>query len=232
MPRPRNEALKRDIRLCAWQLFEEVGYHETSYTAIAEACSIKRNLVQYHFPKKERLAARYGSHLLRCAQDAWEYDDDSLLNHLERSYAVGVTLFTYLLKTDGRRRFFSDILESRSLTEDIIPFSIPWICAHMTNPHGQPFSHTEVEHLILETSFAFGGFYESIYMRLKNEHALDPAVALSPLMKAVAQKIGLPMSQVYHLTPEQSFDPFALSAAVRKMEQLREVRQAIHTPQL
>lgn len=56
MARPRNEELKEKIRREAWTLFHRVGYDAASFSLIAQACGISRNLVQYHFPKKELLA--------------------------------------------------------------------------------------------------------------------------------------------------------------------------------
>ena len=130
MARPRNEELKEKIVLAAWTQFHERGYDATSYSSIAEACDISRNLAQYHFPKKELLAIAFMERLLSECQEALGYDDESLIGNYRRVFEVGCCYFEFLLQ-HGYRQFLLDIIASRELTEDILAFNQSWALTHI-----------------------------------------------------------------------------------------------------
>lgn len=126
MARPKNDKLKNKIAQVAARQFAERGYNATSYTTIAEECLISRNLVQYHWPKKELLAVRYMEDMLsQCVADLGFADED-LVDDYDRMTAVGTRFISTLLETEGTRRFLKDIIASRDLTEVVLTFNLNW----------------------------------------------------------------------------------------------------------
>lgn len=216
MARPRNEEMKESIRRSAWGLFQRIGYAEASYAAIAEGCGIKRNLVQYHFPRKELLAGEFLQRVMDEAQAALGFSSADLTNRFDNIYAVGAAFYGFLLQPQGYQEFLKDIVSSRSLTQDVIPFNGKWIAEHVTDANGLSGS-TERNELVFETLVQFGGFYEVLFRCLQTGQPFDAGERLSPIMKAIAKQLGYPLSQIYALTPENSYNPFTMSQAVRQM---------------
>lgn len=214
MARPRNEEMKENIRRSAWELFHDKGYTDASYAAIAEGCGIKRNLVQYHFPRKEMLAREFLIRVMRTAQEGLSFSDADLSNRFDNIYAVGAAFYGFLLQPDGYQKFLLDVVSSRSLTQDVIPFSGQWIAGHVTDANGLS-EATAHDDLVFETLEQFGGFYEVLFRCLQTGAPFDAGRRLSPIMKAIAKQLGYPLSQIYQLTPENSYSPFAVSSAVR-----------------
>lgn len=126
MARPQNEQLKARITAAVERQFLEHGYHETSYRSIAEECGISRNLVQYHFPKKEKLAEAFMESLLKKSMLELEFSDEDLRGDFKKVKAVGVRYFETLMASSGSRQFLQDVLSSRDMTDDILAFNMDW----------------------------------------------------------------------------------------------------------
>ena len=218
MARPRNEKLKGRIRAAAWKLFATEGYEATSYTAVAEAVGISRNLVQYHFPKKDLLAAELFDDVLSRTCQALDLDDDDLRNNLEGVYAVGAVYFTYLESEGGLRLFLSDVLKSRALTRDVCAFNAPWILGHVADAQGT-YEYDGDAKAVRTLVGHLGGFYELLFYELERGGSLDAGEALSPVMKALATALGYPMAQVYALTPRNALADAPVQGAVRKLQE-------------
>lgn len=186
MARPRNDELKEKIEAAAWKLFRDVGYDAASYSAIAEACNISRNLVQYHFPKKELLAIRLMERVLTAAQEALGLSDETLRGDLAAMHAVGSCYFAFFLQDEGHRVFLLDIIRSRDLTESVLAFNANWALEHA----GAPASAMRNDATLHAVIVHMGGFYELLYWCLKNERHFDPARELEPVIQAFAQSLG------------------------------------------
>lgn len=218
MARPKNERLKTRIRTAAWRLFATDGYEATSYTAIAEAVGISRNLVQYHFPKKDVLAAELFENCLSRTCQVLGLTDDDLRNNLEAIYAVGSVYFTYLESEEGLGAFLLDVLKSRELTHAACAFNARWILGHVADAQGS-LTFDEGGKTVRTLVGHMGGFYELLYFELERGSTLDAAEALSPVMKALATALGYPMSQVYALTPRNALADVPITSAVRKLQE-------------
>lgn len=218
MARPKNDKLKNAIRLAAWRLFAREGYEATSYTAIAGEVGISRNLVQYHFPKKELLASELFSDVLSHTCQALELADDDLRNNLEGIYAVGTVYFTFLESEEGLRPFLTDVLKSRTLTRDVCAFNAAWIFSHVADAQGS-YEYDEDAKAVRTLVGQLGGFFELLFYELERGRSLDAGEALSPVMKALATGLGYPMSQVYALTPRNALADAPVPGAVRKLQE-------------
>lgn len=219
MARPRNDKLKEAIRREAWHLFGTTGYHATSYTAMAEACGIKRPLVQYHFPKKEALAAQFLSNELKRTQEAWGFSDIDLSNSLDKIYAVGAAFYGSFCVPGGRSTFLCDILESRMLTDRVIPFNGSWIASHVAVASGGASNVAALCPPSDEIIVPFGGFHEALYVHLDGGEPYDVAEGLAPVVRAIAKQLGYPLTQLHQLNPEESFGTFNLSATLHRMQE-------------
>ena len=186
MARPRNEELKEKIVLATWTQFHERGYDATSYSSIAEACDISRNLAQYHFPKKELLAIAFMERLLSECQEALGYDDESLVGNYRRVFEVGCCYFEFLLQ-HGYRQFLLDIIASRELTEDVLAFNQSWALTHIGALRLDQPSQADVTRSVV---MHMGGFYELLYHCLSNDEAFDIAESLRYVMEGFVLSLG------------------------------------------
>ena len=198
MARPRNEELKEKIVLAAWTQFHERGYGATSYSSIAEACDISRNLAQYHFPKKELLAIAFMERLLSECQEALGYDDESLIGNYRRVFEVGCCYFEFLLQ-HGYRQFLLDIIASRELTEDILAFNQSWALTHIGALGLDQLSQADVTRSVV---MHMGGFYELLYHCLRNDEPFDIGGGLRYVMEDFVLALGTPKETAQNLFAE------------------------------
>lgn len=198
MARPRNEELKEKIVLAAWTQFHERGYDATSYSSIAEACDISRNLAQYHFPKKELLAIAFMERLLSECQEALGYDDESLIGNYRRVFEVGCCYFEFLLQ-HGYRQFLLDIIASRELTEDILAFNQSWALTHIGALGLDQLSQADVTRSVV---MHMGGFYELLYHCLRNDEPFDIGGGLRYVMEDFVLALGTPKETAQNLFAE------------------------------
>lgn len=185
MARPKNEQLKAQIAQVAARQFRKAGYNATSYTSIAAECGISRNLAQYHWPKKELLAAAFMDDVLNESISDLGFSKDSITDDFEGITAVGVRFFEKLLKSEGSKQFLQDILASRELTEGMLLFNLDWALGRVSIPGGFDLSlirRTVIVHM--------GGFYDLLYWCLRHDEPLDIAVELHDVVSAFAQAMG------------------------------------------
>lgn len=175
MPRPRNDALRTAIADAACSLFHECGYTRASYTLIATRTGISRALVQYHWPRKEALAAEA---MRRVLDDALaDRPADGADWSTDETVAVAATFYGTLLSDSGWRRFLLDVLASRGLVAHVLPVGVDWMAARMGVPartadaagpegatDGDAFDKAVAE---------MGGFQELLYRRLREGRYLD-----------------------------------------------------------
>ena len=181
MARPRNEELRERIARVAARQFAERGYDETSYTTIAEECGVSRNLVQYHWPKKDQLAIAYMQTVLDGCMRELGYADRDLTDDVEKVCRLGTRFFKTLLAGTGTRTFLRDVLASRDLTEGVLAFNIAWAIEHLrVSPAADMDAVTRV------AIVRMGGFYELLYWCLKNDRPMDVDAELSAVVHAFA----------------------------------------------
>ena len=167
MARPQNEQLKARITAAVERQFLEHGYHETSYRSIAEECGISRNLVQYHFPKKEKLAEAFMESLLKKSMLELGFSDEDLHGDFKKVKAVGVRYFETLMASSGSRQFLQDVLSSRDMTDDILAFNMDWALGAVGIT---PVVRKNVQRSIV---VHMGGFYELLYWALRHEEEIN-----------------------------------------------------------
>lgn len=169
MARPKNEELKAKIIATVERQFMTQGYNATSYRSIAEECGISRTLVQYHFPKKEKLAEAFMSNVLEKCIAELGLSESDLLGDFEAVKAVGVRYFQKLVAEEGSRRFLRDVLESRDMTGDILAFNLDWALSHVAPASAKTDSLRLQRNIVLH----MGGFYELLYWSLKRCEQMD-----------------------------------------------------------
>ena len=185
MARPRNEELKAKIQREAWRLFHESGYDAATYAAIADACGISRNLVQYHFPKKELLAISLMDRVLEEAEAALAEQATEGSNDFSAMCAAGTCYFEFLLQDEGYRNFLLDIISSRSLTESVLAFNASWAFERVGEPEGG-----ELDEVMRTVIISMGGFYELLYYCLKNGKPIDVGREIRAVMRAFICALG------------------------------------------
>ena len=191
MARPTNDELKAKIMAEAWRQFRDQGYTATSYATVAEACGISRNLAQYHFPKKDRLAIAFMEDLLVRCQQALGYSDDQVSGDYQRIYELGCCFFAHLLE-QGYDRFLLDVIESREMTESVIAFNGAWALQRT----GETSVSDEVQQRAMRVVVIhMGGFYEWLYHCLRNGLPFDVPQELALVMRAYVQALGVPAQQ-------------------------------------
>ncbi len=182
MARPKNEELKGRMLDAACAQFAEVGYDATSYSTIAAACGISRNLAQYHYPKKEMLAIAYMERVLGDAIEKLGLDEAGLQGDVESIAAVGTEFFELLLSKPGTRTFLLDVISSRALTESVLAFNAGWAIEHFDTP--PTYDEAALRRLVI---VRMGGFYELLYHCLKAGEPIDVAKELGAVVDAFAK---------------------------------------------
>ncbi len=197
----------------AWRLFCEQGYDATTYAAIAKACGISRNLVQYHYPKKEQFAFAFMDHLLEEVQHVLGYADEQLNESPVAVLEVGSCFFTYLIENEGRRTFLRDILRNRDFSGAILNFDAEWALARMSG--SREYDKTAV----LRSVMAYmGGFYELLYYCLVNDLPIDPAEELQTVVVAFAVVLGFDKDATRALLRENTPSAERIEKVVRAVE--------------
>ncbi|MGI6032585.1 MAG: TetR/AcrR family transcriptional regulator [Coriobacteriales bacterium] len=184
MPRPRNDKLKEQIATESWRQFRAHGYNGTTYSTIAKKCGISRNLVQYHFPKKELLASGFMEHVLAEAQAALGLSDQALFNDFPSIYEVGCCFFLFLMQKGGYRQFLSDTVSSRELTQDTLAFDLEWALDRLELPED-----IDLEPVRQEVIVSMGGFYELMYYCLKADKPFPVEERLAKVVDGFAKTI-------------------------------------------
>lgn len=184
MSRPKNEQLKSQILRVAEKQFATKGYKATSYTSIAETCGISRNLVQYHFPKKESLAIAYMESVLACSMKKLGLNDKNVRGDYAAIKKVGAAFFEALLAKPGTRLFLSDVISSRELTESVLVFNFNWAIERVDIP-----AEANLDAVMRMVVARMGGFYELLYWSLKNDKPFDTEREIGLVVDAFAEAL-------------------------------------------
>jgi len=202
MPRKKNTKLKAEILAAAWESFKLQGYEATTYSTVAKAVGIQRALVQYHFPKKEKMAEQFFVQKLKAAQKALGYSKEDLTNNFEKVFAVATCFYTYLLQENSYQRFLFEVLDSRALTRELVPFNGSYVFRYISSL-SQIKSGKALDADMRDT---FAIFYERLYDSLLDETEFHVAEELAPVLSAMAGRMGYPLTQINALkTPSSCF---------------------------
>ena len=214
MPRPKNDKLKREILDAARASFRARGYDSTTYASVAEACGISRNLVQYHFPKKQQLAIGFMEQLLEESRLALGIGEEELRGNLSAIYSIGVCYFEFLLQEGAYRTFVADVTRNRDLTEEVLSFNGGWALEKM----GREDSFNDADPQVMRAVIVqMGGFYELLYHCLQRGGGIDVPAELHLVMRAFAQGLGYTDAQIARDMPLSAASAERIAAAVLKV---------------
>lgn len=213
MARPRNDELKAEIQEQAWRLFHARGYDAATYAAIAEACGISRNLVQYHFPKKELLAIGLMDRVLEEAEAALRVEAADGGNEFSAMCATGTCYFEFFLQDAGWCAFLLDIISSRSLTESVLAFNASWAFERVGEPEGG-----ELDEVMRTVIISMGGFYELLYYCLKNDKPIEVGREIRAVMRAFICALGRSEQKADALLDAGAVDGERIARAVARMD--------------
>lgn len=214
MARPKNTELKERILAAAWMSFRENGYDATSYHLIADACGIGRNLVQYHYPKKERLASLFFDELLERSLDALSLATGDLDDNFASIYTLCTCYFQFLLQDGGYGKLLRDIVRDRELMTRTIPLNADWVLGHLH--HRGDVSAARVTNGVVGS---LGSFYALLYHALGNDRAFDIARELVPVMQAFMGADGYTQTEIERNAVRMRLDPTRVAVAVHRLNQ-------------
>lgn len=189
MARSENGEARRAIEQAAFDLFAEVGYAKTSYSAIAERCGITKALVQYYFRKKEELALGLLTRLLEESIDGLGLrgSDAPEAGRFGELWRIGTAYFDRMLclAPSGYRTFLQDVLASRELTGDVLAFNVGWACSYLGRDAASLGSDASDDVIM-----SMGGFYELLYHALREGRPFDTARYLRRVVADFMRALG------------------------------------------
>lgn len=166
MAAPRRDDERARIYASALKLFNEKGYFATSYKDIAEACGITRSVVQHYYPRKDMfLELFFDEHLTVVLDRSRELcPPDSGMPEL---FCMMCLVHFSILITNGEgSQLVQDLLDSRSLTEDITTRKINWL----VEKHPTGLDEQYVKDCLVA---AIGGAYEVFSIATKEGRSLS-----------------------------------------------------------
>ena len=206
MPRPKNKELHEQMTREARRLFMEKGYIATSYADIADACGVAKTNVQQHFPSKGRFIADLYRDLLDELDAYLAEQGQRTDSYFVNLYHIGQLLFTFLLDSEPMRRFTTEIISDRNLTEVMIDQEVEWATNYEVG-----FSKEELRRFEDDIAMIMGGIYELLYRKLRNNEVPSPQAIQSRIMTQFAFLRGMTVEEAQALFPadlvsEQEFD--------------------------
>lgn len=120
MVKPRNDKKRLEILHSAVRLFRRRGYHATSYQDIADEVGESRALVQYYFPKKTDFAIIFFDAMGTCIPDILSKRGMMTKEKYVNFFLIGQVHFAYLAQNESTKKFVSDILDDRGLSDRIM----------------------------------------------------------------------------------------------------------------
>lgn len=214
MARPRNTELKKKILEAFRKSFRASGYDASSYSAIASMCGIQRNLVQYHYPKKEELARLLLDEVLDGTHEALGLTPDDLNDDFSALYSVCVCYFRFLLQDGAYGRLLHDIVRDRALMGRVIPLDATWVLSHLERR-----TDASTARATNEIVASFGGYYALLYHALENNRAFDVAGELAPVMQAFMKADGYTDTEIERNAMGMRLDPTRMTVAVHRLNQ-------------
>ena len=185
--KPKNEKTMTDIVDAAWSLFVAEGYKKTSYEAISKYSGVPKPLVQHYFPKKEELLLSSIMKLRGAAADEVHKIGGASDDPMRRFYLTGQVYLQALLSTEGSRRFFAEMLDSRSLTSSIMDFDFEWSLDELDSQREVSSQWEAYRDRNIEL---MGGFYELLYRRLCSHDPIDVPSSMRRVMAGIMVELG------------------------------------------
>lgn len=178
---------KLQIEKAARKLFAEKGFAGTSYQQIAEAMGTEKSNIQRHFPKKEIFV----DHLFQDLLDAIaKYLGQTEENYFRSLYPIGVIYFAFLL-SPRMRKFTTDVLSDRAMTEVIIQKDMEWAAQYLSG-----FSLEEAAGFRDDVAIVMGGTYELVYQHLVSGADTDPRNLMARAIQLFAYTLNQPTPQI------------------------------------
>lgn len=216
MPRPENPELRERIVNCAHSLFREKGYKSSSYADIASAAGITKALLQYHFPKKSRLATEVMTNLLDEAAKALGVTPPAA-SHATATYRdlyqIGQVFFAHLLDKDGYRPFIKDVVSDLDLIDDVLVFNLDWALRYALDDN-QRDDREVAESLVI----AMGGFYSLLHYNLVHGYETDIAKHLGEVMRKVMLALGFTKEEISEAIDGAQLDKVALAKTLQAIK--------------
>ena len=178
MPRNENCELKNELEETLIRQLQEQGLNATTYKSIADDLGISRALVQHYYPKKIDFALFFLETLMSEAAKTLgidSYSSNERLN-VEDAYLLGCLYYGYLLDDEGGSQLLFDILKDRELSDELMRAHYEWGLENIdpTRPDFESRSHDVIT--------TWGGFYELMYMALKQGFDPDLPKSSIPLL--------------------------------------------------
>ena len=203
MAKPKNQQTLTAISRAAWRLFVKQGYTKTSYDHVAKESGINKPLVQHYFPKKELLIFGGITNLRTvAAHKASRLVGEGNSNSSKRFYVLGQIYIAALTSNNQVKKFLLDILESRSLTSDVIAFDFDWSLSEVS-PEQDKLLHRES---FLDTNTAnMGAFYELLFYKLRNDQPYVLSDLIKPAVLSLMEELGWNPQDAKRELDKQSF---------------------------
>ena len=188
------------IRRAAFKLLMEQGYAKTSYSSIAAATGQSRSLVQYYYPKKERLLTEFTLSLLELAERYM--DENGLRTGLcFTDFSIsGYMYFYFLLENEQLRPLAHDIMANRATSCAVNEVLVQW------QGRSEELAAYSPERIAEGVLLAMGGAYEIINHHLEHGLAIDIPTLLCSAISAYMHHLGLDTASY-----EASFGGYLLS---------------------
>lgn len=191
---------KRRIARVAFRLFQKNGFKNTSIKEIADASGIRKSLFQYYFPKKEMLISLYITKSLDFLSDSFdEFEKEKELDTFNKIFLLGYFLLWYMTSHDSMKYLKYDIFSSNEYTAQIIEALDKWAFGYFD------FSE-EIKKVLSDTvTFAVGGAFEYIYIKLKNDEKFSVDMMVDTMVNIMSPYLGIetaPIKVEDYLTDE------------------------------
>lgn len=173
------------IRRAAFSLMMEKGFSRTSYTDIAEASGCTRALVQYYFPKKDRIIVEFIERVLELSEEYIVRRGMKTDSCFEDFYLTGYIHFYVLLNNESLLPLTRDIVSSRERSAITISEMERWQHRY---PEFEGIDSARITDAIL---FSIGGAYELINHHLANGLPIDIPLLLDRAISTYAANLGM-----------------------------------------
>ena len=185
MARPRNEELYCKIKQAAYDQLLTVGFENTTYRSIADACGVARTAVQNYYPSKTALALSFFEDLLTAIRNSVNKNNLHQDSEFDTMFCIGQSFFMLLMSGRGARKLLLDLTSSRDITSDVLNFEYAWGVEFLS-----PGRTVTNEQFMDDILVAMGGYYELLYNYLKDGRSFDVSLHLGQVVRAIMQEYG------------------------------------------
>lgn len=186
MPRKRNEEAIELAARCAWRIFGEKGYENTTYTDIAEASGINRATVQNYFPKKENIVALVHMRAIETARELAERELPNEQDPFALSYATVQVFYSTIMSSEEAQCCFRHVLSRRDMCREASLRGMDWLGEYIAG--ARP---SLSEERLMEVVVANGQLDDAALYCMDYGLDLDIPLWSRPYMIAIAKAFGI-----------------------------------------